>query len=50
MGRDGICEYLPFSVYPMFKYARVCCVGFVIINLQHCDKPGAYNIAVYCAC
>jgi len=40
MGRDGICKYLPLQVYPIFKYACVCCFHFVTINLRCCGKPG----------
>jgi len=30
-----------FKFYSMLKYACVCCVRFVLINLWHCGKPGA---------
>ena len=40
MGIDGICKYLSlYKFYPMLKYACICCVRFVLINLRHCGKP-----------
>ena len=33
--------FTSLNFHPMLKYACVCCVRYVLINLRHCGKPGA---------